>query len=159
MSVAPKGVTDMCDGNYGKDPVFVAKHRDRFKRESAAYFLRDRYKRISGKSCVYCGFKAETGDHVPSLFAGYTNGVVKGVLVPVCTDCNQVLGPFSSTCLKERLTLIALVFDQLAAKNQGFANDPNGGPQWGEKAAKFREKSARCMRHEEEVSCQMLTWE
>lgn len=148
----------MCDGNFDKDPTFVAIHRDRFSRESASYVLRDRYRRISGSNCVYCGFKAEIGDHVPSLFAGYTNGVISGVIVPVCTDCNQALGPFSSTCFKERLALIALVFDQQADRNQIWANDPKGGPQWGDKVAKFREKAARCRRQEWEVSCQMLTW-
>jgi hypothetical protein len=69
----------MCEGNYSKDPVFVASNRERFVRKTASYLLRDRYRRISGKSCAYCGFEAETGDHVPSLFAGFTNGVVRGV--------------------------------------------------------------------------------
>ena len=149
----------MCDGNYLKDTLFVASHRERFKRKTAAYLLRDRYRRIAGKNCAYCGFEAETGDHVPSLFAGYTNGVVSGVIVPVCTDCNRAFGPFSSTCFNERLELISLVFDQLAEKNQMFANNPKSGPQWGEKAEKFKEKAAQCRKRQGENNCYMLDWE
>jgi hypothetical protein len=86
------------------------------------------------------------------LFAGYTNGVVGGVIVPVCIDCNRVLGPFASTCFKERLELIALVFDQLADKNQIWANNPKAGPQWAEKAERFRDKAAKCRKREGEGS-------
>lgn len=146
----------MCDGNFSKDPKFVAAHRNRFTRKNAAYALRERYRRIGGKECAYCGSNAETGDHVPSLFAGYTNGVVGGVIVPVCADCNRALGPFASTCFKERLELIALVFDQLADKNEVWASNPKAGPQWAEKAARFRDKAAKCRKRE--GSCHMLSW-
>lgn len=71
----------MCDGNYEKDPAFVASYRRvRYDRYKATYYLRGRYRKIGGKKCVYCGFDADTGDHVPSLFAGYTNGVEKELL-------------------------------------------------------------------------------
>jgi len=149
----------MCDGNYLKDPLFVASHRERFKRETATYLLRDRYRRIAGKNCVYCGFEAETGDHVPSLFAGHTNGVVGGVIVPVCSDCNRALGPFSSTCFNERLVLLSQVYDQLAIKNEGFANSPNAtNPKWGIKAETFREKAAQCREQQGASNCYMLDW-
>jgi len=149
----------MCEGHYLKDPLFAASHRERFKRQTAAYLLRDRYRRIAGKDCAYCGFEAETGDHVPSLFAGYTNGVVAGVLVPVCSDCNQHLGAFSSTCFKERLVLLSHVYDQLATKNQGFASSPTAtNPKWRIRAETFKEKAARCRKRQGENSCYMLDW-
>ena len=151
----------MCEGNYSKDPSFVASNRERFKRKGAAYLLRDRYRRIAGKNCAYCNFSAETGDHVPSLFAGYTNGVVDGVIVPVCTDCNRALGPFSSTCFSERLELVALVFEKLAEKNQMWADNPKAGPQWKQKAATFREKLAHCREQQSAIKadrCYMLNW-
>lgn len=148
----------MCDGNYSKDPAFVASNRERFVTKKASYLLRDRYRRISGKRCAYCGFEAETGDHVPSLFAGYTNGVVHGVIVSVCTDCNRAIGPFSSTCFNERLEVISLVFDQLADRNQMWANQPNSGPQWEEKANKFKEKALQCKSRKNEENCYMLDW-
>lgn len=149
----------MCDGNFSKDPKFVALNHERYNRKTAAHVLRKRYRRISGKDCAYCGFEAETGDHVPSLFAGYTNGVVSGVIVPVCTDCNKALGPFASTCFKERLELIALSFDKLADKNQNWADSPKAGPQWGGKAVKFMEKAAVCRKREGKNKCYMLDWE
>jgi 5-methylcytosine-specific restriction endonuclease McrA len=103
----------MCDGNYKKEPEFAANHRKiRYDRRKASYFMRGRYRKIGGKNCVYCGFKADTGDHVPSLFAGYTNGVSKGVIVSSCYDCNKYLGPFSSTCLRERAAFLASIYDE-----------------------------------------------
>ena len=149
----------MCDGNYLKDPCFVATHRERFTRKAASYLLRGRYRRILGDCCVYCGFKAETGDHVPSLFAGYTNGVKNGVVVPVCTDCHRELGAFSSTCFKERLQLLGLVFDKLADKNQRWASNPNSGSHWAEKEEKFRKKASRCRERMNCESCCMLEWQ
>lgn len=150
----------VCDGNFTKDPAFVALHHgQRFARGSAAYVMRGRYRQIGGGRCVYCGFEAETGDHVPSLFAGYTNGVVGGVIVPVCADCNRALGPFASTCFRERLELVALVFDQLARKNQVWASNPKAGPQWSEKVAKFTEKAAECRKRKAQANCKMLSWQ
>lgn len=148
----------MCDGNFSKDPKFIALHHGRFNRKTAAYLLRDKYRRLRGKDCAYCGFEAETGDHVPSLFAGYTNGVTGGVIVPVCTECNRVLGPFASTCFRDRLELVALVFDQLASKNEIWAGNPKAGPQWRQKAMKFRAKAAECRRRIDEGNCNMLAW-
>lgn len=103
----------MCSGNYEKDPVFAASYRKiRYVRNKATYFLRGRYRKIGGKKCVYCGFDAETGDHVPSLFAGYTNGVVNGVIVSSCYTCNKFLGSFSSTCLKERAAFLVASYEE-----------------------------------------------
>ena len=151
----------MCEGNYVRDPYFVASHQERFKRSTTAYSLRDRYRRISGKNCVYFGFKAETGDHVPSLFAGYTDGTVNGVIVPVCTDRNRALGPFASTCFNERLELVALVSEQLAEKNQTWANNPKAAPPVAREGRKFREKLDRCREKQaaiENDDCQILNW-
>lgn len=147
----------MCDGNYGKDPAFAASHRRiRYVRGKASYVLRDRYRRIGGKNCVYCGFKAETGDHVPSLFPGYTNGVVNGVIVSSCYDCNKFLGAFSSTCLKERATLLSLVYDEECGRNAMFASNPKAGPQWREKADAFKLKATRCKERINASNCNML---
>lgn len=161
----------MCEGNYLKDPSFVASNHgmkstkyQAFDREKATYLLRGRYKRIGGKNCVYCGFEAETGDHVPALYAGYTNGVKNGVIVPVCYDCNGVLKTFSSTCYKERLELLALVFDQKAEKNQGWVeenkrkNIKNPNPKWQILADTFKGKAAHCRKQKEEINCYMLDW-
>lgn len=147
----------MCDGNYGKDPAFAAAHRKiRYVRGKASYFLRGRYRKIGGKNCVYCGFKANTGDHVPSLFPGYTNGVRNGVIVSACNDCNKYLGPFSSTCLKERASLLALVYDEERDRNALFASNPKAGPQWREMAEAFELKAIRCKQRINAPNCNML---
>jgi hypothetical protein len=147
----------MCDGNYSKDPAFAAAHRKmRYDRRKTSYFLRDRYRRIGGKNCVYCGFKASTGDHVPSVFSGYTNGVAKGVIVSSCYDCNKELGTFSSTCLKERATFLSLVYDQENRRNSHFAISSQAGPQWSEKAAAFELKAIRCKQRMNAINCNML---
>lgn len=147
----------MCEGNYQKDPEFAASNRGiRYVRGKASYFLRGRYRRIGGKNCVYYGFKADTGDHVPSLFAGYTNGVVNGVVVSSCYDCNKYLGPFSSTCLKERAAFLASVYDDERDRNELFASNPKAGPQWREKADAFRLKAARCKERMNAMNCNML---
>ena len=130
----------MCDGNYEKDPAFAASNRKiRYVRSKATYFLRGRYRKIGGKKCVYCECDAETGDHVPSLFAGYTNGVVKGVIVSSCYDCNKNLGPFSSTCLKERAAFL------LAAYEEGH---------WDTELNDFRIKN--CKKRLEAINCNMI---
>lgn len=148
----------MCDGNFKKDPAFAAAHRNiRYVRGKASYFLRGRYRRIGGANCVYCGFKANTGDHVPSLFPGYTNGVTNGVIVSACYDCNKYLGAFSSTCLKERASLLSLVYDEERKKNALFASNPKAGPQWREKAEAFELKAIRCNQRMSASSCNMLT--
>ena len=147
----------MCSGDYAKDPAFAASHRKiRYVRGKASYFLRGRYRRIGGKNCVYCGFKAHTGDHVPSLFPGYTNGVVNGVIVSSCYDCNKYLGAFSSTCLKERATFLSLVYDDERDRNALFASNPKAGPQWREKAVAFELKATRCKQRISAINCNML---
>lgn len=147
----------MCDGNYERDPVFAASNRkEHYNRGKVSYYLRDRYRRIGGKNCVYCGFRANTGDHVPSLFAGYTNGVKNGVIVSSCYDCNKYLGTFSSTCLKERATFLALIYDAEKARNSLFASNPKAGPQWLEKADAFTSKAIRCKQRMNATNCKML---
>ena len=147
----------MCDGNYQKDPVFAASNRKtHYVRGKASYGLRDRYRRFGGKNCVYCGYKSDTGDHVPSLFAAYTNGVVKGVIVSSCYDCNKFLGPFSSTCLKERATFLASAYDEENRHNPVYASNPKAGSQWEEKATAYKLKAARCKQRMKAINCNML---
>jgi hypothetical protein len=147
----------MCDGNFAKDPAFASSHRKiRYVRGKASYVLRGRYRRIGGKNCVYCGFKAVLGDHVPSLFAGYTNGVVNGVIVSSCFECNKHLGPFSSTCLKERATFLSVVYGEQRDRNARFACDPKTGTQWQENAAASALKAMRCEQRMSAINCNMI---
>ena len=141
----------MCSGNFEKDPVFAADHRKfRYNRSKASYSLRGRYRRIGGKNCIYCGFKADTGDHVPSLFPAYTNGIVKGVVVSSCFDCNKFLGPFSSTCLRERATFLSLVYEKEIGTN------PNAGSDWLEKWRAYELKAMRCKQRMSAINCNLL---
>ncbi|MBN8542508.1 MAG: hypothetical protein J0L82_19110 [Deltaproteobacteria bacterium] len=147
----------MCDGNFAKDPAFASSHRKiRYVRGKASYALRGRYRRIGGKNCVYCGFEAQLGDHVPSLFAGYTNGVVNGVIVSSCYECNKHLGPFSSTCLKERATFLSLVYSEERDRNARFASAPNAGSQWQERAEAIALKALRCDQRMNAINCNMI---
>lgn len=147
----------MCDGNFAKDPAFASSHRKiRYVRGKASYALRGRYRRIGGKNCVYCGFESQLGDHVPSLFAGYTNGVVSGVIVSSCYECNKHLGSFSSTCLRERATFLSLVYSEERDRNACFANAPNAGSQWQEKAAAIALKASRCEQRMNAINCNMI---
>lgn len=149
----------MCSGNFDKDPIFVAENQDRYRRDKATYWLRGRYRRISGKECVYCGAEKETGDHVPSLFAGYTNGVVAGVIVPVCKECNTALGPFASTCFRERLELLKTIYIQKATRNEAWANDPKSKQtKWRERADLYHSKAETCRVRQSSSDCNMLTW-
>jgi len=107
----------MCSGEYKKDPEFAEKHRKgRFVRSKAIYFLRGSYRKIGGKNCTYCGFKSDTGDHVPPLLEGYQNGVLNGVIVSSCYDCNRHLGSFSSTCLRDRVTFLYKTYEKELAR-------------------------------------------
>jgi hypothetical protein len=149
----------MCDGNYRKNPHFVAQNRERYRRDKASYRLRGTYRRISGKACIYCGAEKETGDHVPSLFAGYTNGVVAGVVVPVCKSCNTELGPFASTCFDDRLALLEEVYLEKATKNQMYADHPKTkNLKWRDKAEMFRKKAGNCADRKGSDKCSMLDW-
>lgn len=145
----------MCDGNYAKDPVMAESHkRIRYVRRKATYYLRGRYRRIGGKNCVYCGFKAQTGDHVPALFLGFLNGVVKGVIVSSCYDCNKYLGSFESTCLKERATFLSSVYG--TELEVLLASISSGVPDWIEKSEAFRLKALRCHQRTDAKNCNML---
>lgn len=147
----------MCDGNYEKDPAFAASYRKiRYDRFKATCYLRGRYRRIDGKRCVYCGFYADTGDHVPALFAGYTNGVVKGVIVSSCFTCNSLLGPFSSTCLKERATFLESAYEVEIERNEILARNSKSLPKWSAKAEDCREKAKVCKELKNALNCNMI---
>lgn len=147
----------MCDGNYEKDPAFAASYRKiRYDRYKATCYLRGRYRRIDGKKCVYCGFDADTGDHVPALFAGYTNGVVSGVIVSSCFTCNSLLGPFSSTCLRERATFLSAAYEIEVERNEILARNSKSLPKWSVKAESCRQKAIVCKELESALNCNML---
>lgn len=147
----------MCYGNYLKDPEFVARHRKiRYVRSKASYFLRGRYRKISGKHCVYCGFEAVTGDHVPSLFAGYTNGVINGVIVSACYDCNKHLGPFSSTCIRERAAYLVAVYKELLDGASRVAKPSSGTEEADPRVTLLELKLERCKERKDAENCNML---
>lgn len=133
----------MCDGKYQKDPVIAESHRRmRYVRSKASYFLRGRYRKIGGKNCVYCGFKAQTGDHVPALFLGFLNGVEQGVIVSSCYDCNKYLGKFESTCLRQRAEFLRTIYEKEDVNN--------------EKLEAFKLKAVRCIQRMNATNCNML---
>lgn len=147
----------MCNGIYEKDSEFAKNHNKmRFVRGKAVYFLRGRYRRISGKDCVYCGFKSDTGDHVPPLLEGFLNGVVKGVVVSACFDCNRLLGSFSSTCLKERAAFLAKAYrreiDSMPETNDYQIEDIA----LLQKIAAIELKADRCTERINAVNCDMI---
>lgn len=147
----------MCDGKYTPDPEIAASHKKiRYVRSKASYFLRGRYRKIGGKNCVYCGFKANTGDHVPALFIGFINGITKGVIVSSCYDCNKYLGSFSSTCLKERSNFLFSTYEKERNKYAIQASTPGAEIAWTEKANAFSLKMERCKQRIGAINCNML---
>lgn len=146
----------MCDGNYERDPAFAESYREvRYDRYKATCYLRGRYRKIEGKKCVYCGFNADTGDHVPSLFAGYTNGVARGVIVSSCFTCNSLLGPFSSTCLRERAIFLSAAYEVEVERNEILARNSKSLPKWSAKADACREKIIVCNKLKNALNCNM----
>jgi hypothetical protein len=147
----------MCSGVYNKDPIFAEAHKKaRFVRRKAVYFLRGRYRKIGGKNCIYCGFKSDTGDHVPPLLEGYKNGVENGVIVSSCYDCNKYLGSFSSTCLKDRASFLFRFYGNEVTALSGCDVDSNGESEGLDKATAFRLKATRCKERMEASNCNLL---
>lgn len=147
----------MCTGEYEKDPEFAEKHRKgRFVRSKAVYFLRGRYRKIGGKNCTYCGFKSDTGDHVPPLLEGYQNGVLNGVVVSTCYDCNKYLGSLSSTCLKDRALFLSQIYENELKNISEPKDNTNNDPTALEKTSAFKLKASRCRERIEAVNCNML---
>lgn len=147
----------MCDGDYKKDSVLAESHKKiRYVRRKASYYLRDRYRRIGGKNCVYCGFKAQTGDHVPALFLGYINGLEKGVIVSSCYDCNKYLGSFPSTCLKERASFLRTIYNEKEKRYLAKRCETTVASDDQEKAVAYGLKAERCDERVLAVNCNML---
>ncbi len=147
----------MCDGKYQKDPVIAESHRRmRYVRSKASYFLRGRYRKIGGKNCVYCGFKAQTGDHVPALFLGFLNGVGKGVSVSSCYDCNKYLGKFESTCLRQRAEFLKTIYENenIRIGSSGLTAEPENVKD--ERYEAYKLKAVRCAERVNAINCNMI---
>lgn len=146
----------MCDGTYANDPELAESHkRLRYVRRKATYYLRGRYRKIGGKNCVYCGFQAQTGDHVPALFLGFINGLMKGVIVSSCYDCNKFLYSYPSTCLKERATFLTQKYVEESNRLLEVSSTENE-PQNNEKYEAYALKAERCKQRMTAINCKML---
>lgn len=147
----------MCDGKYERDPKLGARFRYvTYDRKTASYLLRGRYRRIGGKNCIYCGFKAQTGDHVPALFLGYINGMVKGVIVSSCYDCNKYLGSLPSTCLKERASNLYNAYTEEIIDLEKLESNSAEEPQTREKIDSYKLKAERCKQRTIAINCNLI---
>jgi hypothetical protein len=149
----------MCSGDYLRDAEFAEKFgKGRFVRSKAVYFLRGRYRRIGGKNCVYCGFRSDTGDHVPPLLEGYQNGIVNGVVVSTCYDCNKFLGSYSSTCLRDRAKFLSERYKEelVRLKVDRFAEKSPGSKDGLDVESAYTLKAQRCEQRIDAINCDML---
>ena len=143
----------MCDGSFRMDPKFAVRNRKRYKRKAAEYVMRDTYRQLNGKACVYCGGPRQVSDHVPSLFVAYVSGVVDGRIVPSCYECNKRLGPFASTCFDQRLEFLAETYKESADNSLLWGNDKGRAA-----AEDWQTQEKACRDRMGLGNCHMLDW-
>lgn len=119
------------------------------KAKAAAFAMdnRDMRQRLFGQryerwpapfaECVYCGDPAQTGDHVPPLAAAHLfSEDARFRIVPVCAECNEVLGTWPGVCLRARAAFLGYWFVSAVSPllKAGFKDE----------ARRFVHKSGRC---------------